>query len=177
MLIVGKRSLSNFLRILTDLILVLNILTLLLLPVVLTAIYENPELIVQLDRSADKTGPDIRLRSEYPADLPSASYPFYLVFLYASGIGTACILLQGHQILRRLERSEPFSHQQARSFRFMSFAFFLLTITFAVKIVFYNTLLTMFCCLLFLIFSLVCLIMADIFRQAYLVKSENELTI
>jgi len=177
MLIIGKRSLSSLLRILTDLLLVLNIIALLMLPILLTAIYKNPDLISQLDRSASQDGLEIGLRSGDLADLPPASYPFYLCFLYASGIGTAFILLEGHKILRRLECGNPFSAGQSGSFRRMSLAFFLLAIIFAVKIFAYNTLLTMFCCFMFLMFGLVCLIMTAIFRQAYLVKSENELTI
>lgn len=177
MLITGKRSLATFLRYLADMLIVLNILALVLLPWILTAIYKNPELIIQLDQSSSRIGPDIRMASEYPSDLPPESYPFYLGFLYASGIGTAMILIQGHRILRRLERNEPFTVGQAGSFRLMAWAFFWLALAFMVKVFFYNTLLTMFCCLLFFAFGVVCLILADVFRQAWQVKTENELTI
>lgn len=177
MLITGKSSLTTVLRAFTTVLMILNILALVFLPLILSRIYQNPELIVQLDRSSEPAGPDIRLDAEIPTDLPAASYPFYLVFLYASGLGTAVILLQGYRILRRIERGEAFSATQAGSFRLMAIAFFWLALSFLIKIFVYNTLLTMFCCLLFFIFSLVCLILADVFRQAWLVKSENEMTI
>jgi hypothetical protein len=177
MLIAGKYNLTKLLRVITTVLIVLNVLVLVLLPMILTMIYQNPELIVQLDRSGNASGPDIRLDSSYPSDLPLASYPFYLGFLYASGIGTAIILLQGYQILRRIERNDTFIAAQAPSFQRMALAFLWLAIVFLVKILTYNTLLTIFCCLLFFFFSMVCLILADVFRQAWLVKAENEMTI
>lgn len=177
MLITGRHSLSTLLRYLADSLIVLNILALILLPLILTALYQNPTLILQLDPPAASSTPDIRLASEYPSDLPPDSYPFYLGFLYAAGIGTAMVLIQGHRILRRLERNEPFTAGQAGSFHLMAWAFFWLALTFLVKVFAYNTLLTMFCCLLFFAFGVVCLILADVFHQAWLVKSENELTI
>lgn len=160
MLITGKRSLSSLLRIVLDLILLLNLLTLFALPFLLDAIYRSPELLVQ-----------------YPTDLIPSSYAFFLVFLYASGLGTAWILLEGHFILRRLELNQPFAARQSESFRRVGIAFVWLAVVFAVKIVLYNTLLTMFCCALFVLLVLVAVILAEIFSQAYQVKSENELTI
>ncbi len=180
MLITGQSSLTTALRYITLALIILNILALLFLPLILTQIYENPELIIQLDRpagSASPAGPDIYLDAELPSDLPSSSYRFYLVFLYASGIGTAVILIQGLLILNRIERGDTFCAAQAGTFRLMAIAFFWLALAFLVKIFFYNTLLTIFCCLLFFFFSLVCLILADVFRQAWLVKTENEMTI
>jgi hypothetical protein len=177
MMITGRRSLSCLMRIVIDLLLILNILALILLPWLLDVLYDNPTILAQLDRQSGQTGPDINLQSEYPADLPFSSYPFYLGFLYAAGCGTAWILLEGHLILRRLEKGQPFAKGQPGSFRRVAAAFALLAISFAVKIVFYNTLLTMFCCALFALFILIALILAEIFRQAYIVKTENELTI
>jgi hypothetical protein len=177
MFITGQSYLTTILRIITWGLLILNILVLLALPLILTQIYQNPELIVQLDRSYEQAGPDLHLESEFPPDLPADSYPFYLVFLYASGLGTATVLFQGLRILKRIERGEPFCAPQAGSFRWLAIAFFWLALVFLVKIFAYNTLLTIFCCLLFFFFSLVCLILADVFRQAWLVKSENEMTI
>ena len=177
MLITGKHSLSTVLRLITDLCLLLNILALIALPWLLTALYEQPDLLAQLNPQPAQSVPDSRIDNEYPVDLPPSSYPFYLGFLYFSGFGTAWILLEGHLILRRLEKNEPFAAGQAGSFRRIAGAFALLTVTFAVKIVAYNTLLTLFCGCVFLLLTLIALILSEVFRQAYAVKSENELTI
>ena len=177
MLITGQRSVSTLMRIIIDVIFVCNIAALILLPVWLTALYKDPSILLQLDRQTIASAPDITAVPEYPTDLPQSSYPFYLGFLYAAGLGTAWILAEGHFILRRLEKNQPFAERQSGSFKRVGAAFVWLALVFAVKIVFYNTVMTMFCCGLFLMLALVGLIMSEIFRQAYLVKSENELTI
>jgi hypothetical protein len=177
MLITGKRSLATILRIVTDSCLLLNLAALLALPWLLSALYANPDLLAQLDPHLSQYGPDAIVRPGYPADLPPSSYGFYLGFLYAAGCATAWILLEGHLILRRLEKNEPFAAGQAGSFRRMAGAFAVLTLCFAVKIAAYNTLLTLFCCAVFLMLTLIALILAGIFQQAYKVKTENELTI
>ena len=89
MTITGNRSLSAVLRVIVDLLLVLNILALVLLPWLLDAVYDNPTLLEQLEVRVDEAGsaPGDGLRSGYPSDLPESSYPFYLAFLYASGLG------------------------------------------------------------------------------------------
>ena len=177
MLITGRHSLSTVVRYLADFLLVLNILALIFLPLILTALYDNPQLLIQLDQAAAARVLSGGVASAYPSDVPPESYSFYLGFLYASGLGTALILLQGHRILRRFERGEPFAASQTGAFRVMSVAFFWLAFAFLIKIIFYITLLTLFCCLLFLFFGVVCLILADVFRQAWQVKTENDMTI
>jgi hypothetical protein len=173
--ITGKNSLASLLRILLDVLLVANILVLILLPILLNAIYDNPSLLTQLEPQG--VSDTLESRGEYPPDLPASSYPFYLIFLYAAGLGTAWILLEGHRILRRLERGEPFASGQAASFRRVSWAFAWLTAAFTVKVIVHNTLLSMFCAGLFLLLVLIAQILGEVFRQAYLVKTENELTI
>lgn len=177
MSITGRRSLSTLLRIILDIVLIINIITLIFLPFLLTALYQDPGILEQLDRYQSSVNPGSSLRSDYPADLPPSSYPFYLGFLYAAGLGTAWILTEGHLILRRLEKSQPFAERQAASFQRVGIAFFWLAVVFAVKVVFYNTLLTMFCCALFILLALIGMVLSEIFRQAYQVKTENELTI
>ena len=177
MLIIGKHSLASFLRILVDILLVANLAVLLLLPVLLNTLYENPELLLQLDRYDATQGPDIPIRPEYPSDLPPTSYPFYLGFLYVSGICTAWILLEGRLILRRLEKGLPFAAAQSGSFSRIAAACALLALIFTIKVAVYNTLLTMFCAAVFFLLTMIALVLAEVFRQAHQVKSENELTI
>lgn len=176
---IGIRRLSAGLRLLTDLLLLLNLIALVLLPFLLKAVFNNPALLAPFDGPGllSSLNPAAAGALGYPADVPPGSYSFYLAFLYATGISIAWVLAEGHFILRRLEHSQPFAKGNAGSFRRMAGAFMLLTLAFAVKIARYNTLLTVFCALLFVVLSVICLIFADIFHQAWLVKTENELTI
>lgn len=171
------QRLSRVLRILIDVILVLNLLALILLPFLLRLIYDQPALFYQLEPAAPASVPDTRLSDEYPADLPPESYPFYLGFLYATGLCTAWILFEGHMVLGRVAKEDPFHAGQGRSFRHMAIALILLSLAFAVKVAVYITLLTIFCAVVFIIFGFVALLLADLFQQAWQVKSENELTI
>ena len=74
-------------------------------------------------------------------------------------------------------RSTWSSSRQSQSFQHIGLEFGLLTAAFTVKIFIYNTFLTLFCTAFFFILVFVALLLADLFRQAYLVKTENELTI
>lgn len=169
--------LSRFLLILINITLILNLLALIFLPFLLRLIYDNPDLFHQLEGRALTAAADGTRAESYPADLPPHSYPFYLVFLYASGLSTAMILFAGRRILGRVIQGEPFHSGQPASFRCMAAALLILFLAFFSKIFLYNTLLTLFCTVLFLIFTLVALIFADLFHQAWQAKTENDLTI
>ena len=169
--------LSGILCLVIDLILILNVLALLLLPFLLNMLYEQPELFGPISPRAGEENPAGLVSHDYPADVPPDSYPFYLVFLYACGFGTAWILFEGRRILKRVAQGEPFHARQSQSFQHIGLALGLLTAAFTVKIFIYNTFLTLFCTAFFFILVFVALLLADLFRQAYLVKTENELTI
>ncbi len=168
---------TKILRVILDIVLVINLIILILLPLLLTAIYDNTDLLTSLDRHAWESAPDITAQYQRPQDLPYESYPFYLGLLYACGLLTAWILAEGHLILRRIEKGLPFSARQPASFTRVGLAFMLLAMAFAVKIFCYNTLLTMFCCALFAVLALIGLVLRDLFAKAYQVKLENDLTI
>ncbi|MDD2579798.1 MAG: DUF2975 domain-containing protein [Eubacteriales bacterium] len=169
--------LTSILRWLIDGVLLINLLTLIGLPWILKLIYNHPDLFFQLELGHNLIGDGYSSAELYPSDMPLHSYTFYLVFLYLSGICTAWLLFEGHIILRRLERGWTFAPEQHRSFQRASLSLFLLCAIFVVKIFFYNTLLTMFCAALFLVLGLIAMTLADVFRQAWQVKSENDLTI
>ncbi|NLO35025.1 MAG: DUF2975 domain-containing protein [Clostridiaceae bacterium] len=169
--------LSGALCLIIDFILILNLLALLLLPFWLNVLYEQPNLFGQLDGRQADSRPAGLASQEYPADVPPGSYPFYLAFLYVCGLSTAWILFEGRRILKRVAQREPFHARQSRSFQHIALALGLLTAAFVVKIFTYNTFLTLFCAVVFFILIFIALLLADLFRQAYLVKTENELTI
>lgn len=155
MKILGKVSLSFAVRLLNDVLLVANILTLIFLPWVLQYIYDL-------------------MKTTY---LFEESYNFLLGFLYVAGVFTLLVLFVGHQIMRSLEKNLPFDPKNPRRFIFLALAFFLLSAAFFGKMLFYGTILTIFCAYLFLLLTLLSLILAEIFRQACKIWEEHQLTI
>lgn len=155
MKILGKVSLSFAVRILNDLLLVANVLTLIFLPCVLHYIYGL-------------------MKTTY---LIEESYNFLLGFLYVCGVFTLLVLFAGHQIMRSLEKNLPFDSKNPRRFMILALAFFLLSAAFFGKMLFYGTILTIFCAYLFLLLTLLSLILAEVFRQACKIWEEHQLTI
>ncbi len=192
MKITGKYSVAFFLKVGIDLILLVNILTLLTLPFLLNVLYSNFEQQAeQRDYSqADSAGESYSAYSDgsssaFPensrwillTEIPKESYEFMLGFLYFSGIATAMILYFLRKVMRNLQKDIILDHSNARTFRFLSLSCFILLTAFIVKIIFYNTFLTMFCFFIFIILGLFSLVLSEVFRQGAIVKEENELTI
>lgn len=185
MKITGKYSVAFFLKLGIDLILLTNILVLLFLPFILNGIYRDPEMTrsgyedsVSYTRQESETaglfsGSGWILSNE----IPEESYEFMLGFLYFSGIGTALILFFLRKIIKNLANNLILEHSNAVIFKHMSRACFFLVFTFIIKILFYNSFLSIFCFFLFIILGLFSLLLSEVFRQGALVKEENELTI
>lgn len=155
MKILGKVSLAFAVRILTDMLVVMNVLALVFLPWVLNFLYDMMRETYLIDESAD----------------------FLLVFLYFAGAFTLLVLVMGHQILRSLEKNLPFEPKNPLRFRLLALAFFLLAAAFFAKLFFYSTILTVFCAYLFLLLTLLSLILSEVFRQACKIWEEHQLTI
>lgn len=155
MRVMGKRSLSFFVRILTDVLVIGNVGTLLFLPWVLRFLY------------------DLWLTSDYFRE----DFRFMMIFLYASGFLTLGVLVFGHLILRTIEKGTPFDPRNAGYFRYVGVFFLLLAASFFVKLYFYGTILTFFCAGVFVIFALLAMIMSEVFRQASIIWEEHQLTI
>lgn len=205
MKITGKFSIAFFLKLGIDLVLLVNILTLLTLPFLLESLYEKTD--VENTRndysqttsiSVSEAGNDSNYDSETGSisyagndstlirgnsrwillnEIPDESYGFMLGFLYFSGIGTAMILVFLRKVLKNLEKDIILDHSNAKAFKLLSFACFILVISFIVKIIFYNTFLTMFSFFVFTILGLFTLVLSEVFRQGAIIKEENELTI
>jgi hypothetical protein len=155
MQVMGKTSLSFCVRILTDAIIAANIGALLFLPPILKYTYSL-------------------LSTSY---LIMEDYTFLLVFLYICGVLTLGILVLGHFILRNIEKEQPFSGKNAKYFKLLGINFLLLSAIFFVKIFMYNTILTIFCALFFMITALLSWILSGVFKQASLVWEEHQLVI
>lgn len=170
MKITGKRSITWFLKIAVDLVLVINIIVLIALPFILNAIYNSPAL--QPGQSGERVS-TLWLINE----IPDESYAFMLIFLYFSGICTAFMLFSLHRVLRNLADGRILDHANASALKHLSVACGSLVSAFIVKIIFYNTFLTIFCFFIFIVLALFSLILSEVFRQGAVVKEENELTI
>lgn len=155
MKIIGKASLSLFVRIITDVLIAANAVTLLTLPWTLR------QMLSVIER-------------EYTV---VEDFSFLLIFLYICGALTLFLLIMGHLMMRTLEKGLPFDPKNAGYFRWIGMDFLLLSVAFCIKILIYNTMLTIFCAGIFAVFSLLSMILSEIFRQASIIWEEHQLTI
>lgn len=189
MKITGKYSVAYCLRFGIDFILIVNILTLLSLPFLLNYLYENPAsltggTVYESNISAPSQDAGLKLKT-FPenskwilsTEIPEESFGFMLGFLYFSGASTAAILIFMRKVMKNLQKDIILDHSNAKSFKFLSIACLGLVASFIVKIIFYNTFLTMFCFFLFIILGLFSLVLSEVFRQGAVIREENELTI
>ena len=186
MKITGKRSIAGILKTAIEVILIINLIVLILLPLILQAIYTNPGLaerdnyseeIVSGNSESDESEPQDNIRNSFFNEIPEESYLFMLIFLYASGGLTAFILLSLRKILNNLANNIILDRSNADAFRRLAFACFALVVTFIVKMIFYNSFLTMFCFFVFIVIAMFSLVLSEVFSQGAIIKDENELTI
>ena len=108
------------------------------------------------------------------------------LFLTVSGVCTAVILWQAHQVLKSILCGTPFAIENANALRRAAVCGFLISAAALVRVVFslfytrsllplttYNALFVP----IFAMFGLLCLVMSALFRQAAELKAENDLTI
>ncbi len=154
-MIMSRGSLAFAVRLLNDLLLVLNTIVLLTLPWLLAITYDSLSQIYYMVES----------------------YRFWLLFLYPCGLFTLLILILGHRILRNLEGRKPFARRNFRDLKRLGFVFLLLCLAFVVKIFFYSSILTIFCAGIFLVLTLLAWLLSETFRQACEIWEEHQLTI
>ena len=107
----------------------------------------------------------------------TTSYWFLLPFLYVTGILALLIVYQIRRIFKTLNRRNPFKMDNVNSLKRVAFSSFGITAAYAVKIIFFNSFLTIVLAMAFFIAGLFCIILAEVFRQAVTVKEENDLTV
>jgi hypothetical protein len=94
----------------------------------------------------------------------SELYAFLLPFLYVTGI-------------LALNRMDPFRMDNVKSFKTIAICCFLIAAAYVVKIFTFNSFLTIILFMVFVIGGFMLLILSEVFRQAVIVKEENDLTI
>lgn len=186
MKITGKGSLSGFLKIMVDAILVINILVLISLPFILNTLYNNPNSVSSSYNYEDNisrtgvlsdTAKAQNIRGTFLNEIPKESYPFMLVFLYFSGILTAIMLFLLRKVLKNLENNFILDRVNSKIFRQISLSCFALAISLVIKMLFYNTFMTIFTFFVFVIIGMFLIILSEVFLQGAIAKEENELTI
>ena len=108
------------------------------------------------------------------------------LFLTLSGVCTAIILRQAHQVLKAILQGKPFSTENAVCLRRAAVCGFVISAAALIRLVFslfytrsllplttYNALFVP----VFAMFGLLCLVMSALFRQAAELKEENDLII
>ncbi|CAM3080136.1 DUF2975 domain-containing protein [Sporolactobacillus spathodeae] len=116
----------------------------------------------------------------YERLLPEESnenYWFLLIFLYVTGFFALEIVFELRRIFNTLNKHDPFLIENVRSLQHMAVASFLITAGYIVKIIFFNSFLTIIIAMVFVIAGLFSLVLSEVFHQAVMVKEENDLTI
>ncbi|NLK87497.1 MAG: DUF2975 domain-containing protein [Clostridiaceae bacterium] len=104
-------------------------------------------------------------------------YAFLLPFLYVTGILAAIIVFELRKIFITLNRMDPFRMDNVKSFRTIAICCFIIAAAYVVKIFMFNSFLTIILFMVFVIGGFMLLILSEVFRQAVIVKQENDLTI
>lgn len=100
-----------------------------------------------------------------------------MVLLYITGIMCLFILLEMKRIFKALNQKNPFIMGNVKSLRIISIMCYTISACYIAKIIFYNSFLTIIITMMFIIARLFCTILSEVFRQAVIVKEENDLTI
>ena len=104
-------------------------------------------------------------------------YWFLLPFLYITGLLALMILYNLRRILKTLGRKNPFMADNVKSLQYIAVSSFIIAVLYIVKVIFFNSFLTIIMAMVFVIAGLFTIILAEVFHQAVKVKEENDLTI
>ncbi len=103
---------------------------------------------------------------------------FYLLALIAiTGIFCLMLVYEVRKIFKTLERKDPFMIDNVKSLDKIGLFCFLISACYISKIFLLNSFMTLIVIMVFIIAGLFSIILAEVFRQAIVVKEENDLTI
>jgi len=105
------------------------------------------------------------------------NFTFALVLLYITGIMCLIILYEMKRIFKALNQRNPFIMDNVKSLKVISIMCYAISACYVVKTIFYISFLTIIIAMVFIIAGLFCTILSEVFRQAVIVKEENDLTI
>lgn len=104
-------------------------------------------------------------------------YWFLLPFLYITGFPALIAVNEMRKIFRTLNRKNPFMMDNVKSLKRIAAASFIISASYIIKTIFFNSIMTVIIAMVFIIAGLFTIILAEVFRQAVVVKEENDLTI
>lgn len=107
----------------------------------------------------------------------SEQYWFMLPFLYVTGFLALFAVYELRCIFMSLNKRNPFLPCNVRSLKNMAYACFGIAAAYIAKIFLFNSFMTIILTMAFTIMGLFCIILAEVFHQAVVVKEENDLTI
>jgi len=154
MRITGEKSLSSFMKIFINSLILIAFVSLLLLPFI-TEYYMK---IVYYNES-------------------SKIYYFILFCLYLSGSLSVVILIQLKRIFNSLKLLDPFVSSNVSSLSIISKCCFFISLIYIPKLFILNSLMTVAIIFVFVIASIFTLILSEVFNQAVIYKKENDYTI
>ncbi len=97
--------------------------------------------------------------------------------LFFSGSLSVYILFTLRMMFKTLLNNDPFVVKNVVAFRKIAISAFLIAVIYFVKCFYMFTYMTLAVCITFCIASLFCLTLKDVFKRAYLLRQENDLTI
>ena len=100
-----------------------------------------------------------------------------MVVLYPLGIAGLFVENELRKMFKTLVNKDPFVVENVKSLRRMGLAMLVVIIAFIYKVIVLNSLTTMLICLIAIIITVFCFVLADIFNQAVIYKHDNDLTI
>lgn len=107
----------------------------------------------------------------------SENYYFLLGFLFATGIFALVVVQEIRKLLKNLNKRNPFIMDNVKSLNRIAVSCLIIAACYLIKIIFYNSFLTIIVTMVFIIAAFFSIILAEVFRQAIIVKEENDLTI
>jgi len=173
MIILGKKGLSGAVKIFLDFIFIGGILIFVSLPFTLKMYFDfigsADSICMGIFEKYTRLFVNINNNQE--------SYVFFLALLLVTGLFALWIVFNLRKVLKNLNLMNPFVIDNVRSFKNISISSFVIAICYFIKMFFYNSFLTIVLTMVFVILGLFSLILSEVFRQAVLVKEENDLTI
>jgi hypothetical protein len=107
----------------------------------------------------------------------SENYNFLLGFLFITGIFALAVVNEIRKLLKNLNKKNPFIIDNVKSLNRIAISCLLIAACYVIKIIFYNSFLTIIVTMVFIITGFFSIILGEVFRQAVVVKQENDLTI
>ena len=107
----------------------------------------------------------------------SENYYFLLGFLFITGILALAVVNEIRKLLKNINKRNPFIRDNVKSLNRIAVSCLVIAACYVIKIIFYNSFLTIIITMVFIITGFFSIILAEVFQQAVIVKEENDLTI